>query len=188
MNERSERQPITPYGATKVATDAFAHCFSYLYQMNIVTIRIFATYGPRGRKDMIPRICIESVHSELAFNKFGDGTASRIWIYIDDVVNAFYLAFKAMKNGKISGYHEYNIGTNESTTLNEMIQIVTDIIGKKAIVNKVSVPKGDAHNVGQSDWTKIKTELGWTPKYSLKEGLTQTYKYFLSTQRNLHKL
>ena len=177
MNEKSVRRPINPYGATKVATDAFAHVYSHLYEMNIAIIRIFATYGPRGRKDMIPRICIDNIYNEIPINKFGDGTATRTWIYIDDVVNAFYLAFKAIKKGKIRGYTEYNIGTDESTTLNEMIETASKIIGKQPIINNLSVPKGDAHNVGHPDWSKIKTDLGWMPKYSLKEGLIETYRY-----------
>eukprot|EP00483_Globobulimina_turgida_P004190 UN04198 len=96
MNETSERLPINPYGATKVAMDAFANVYSHLYDINIAVIRIFATYGPRGRKDMIPRICIDNIHNEIPINKFGDGTATRTWIYISDVVNAFMLAFDAI--------------------------------------------------------------------------------------------
>lgn len=185
IDEKTERLPINPYGATKVATDAFAHVYSHLYQMNIVLIRIFATYGPRGRKDMIPRICIDNIHNEIAINKFGDGSATRTWIYITDVIDAFYLAFKAIKEMKINGFNQYNIGTNKSTTLNEMIDTATKVVGKKPIINNLSVPKGDAHTVGHPNWNKIKQELNWSPKYTLKEGLTETHQYLLKKDQNL---
>ena len=52
LTEKSNRRPVNPYGASKVGADAMAHCYSHLHKMNVTLIRIFATYGPRGRPDM----------------------------------------------------------------------------------------------------------------------------------------
>jgi len=61
LDENAARRPINPYGVSKVAADAMAHCYSHLHDMNVTLVRIFATYGPRGRPDMMPRILIESL-------------------------------------------------------------------------------------------------------------------------------
>ena len=52
LTEKSNLRPVNPYGASKVGADAMAHCYSHLHKMNVTLIRIFATYGPRGRPDM----------------------------------------------------------------------------------------------------------------------------------------
>lgn len=58
LTEQSNRRPVNPYGASKVGADAMAHCYSHLHKMNVTLIRIFATYGPRGRPVSISLFCI----------------------------------------------------------------------------------------------------------------------------------
>lgn len=181
IDENAQRLPINPYGATKVATDAFAHCYAHLLGIDVAIIRIFATYGPRGRHDMIPRICIDNIRRGTPIKKFGDGTATRTWIYIDDVVSAFVMAFQAIQRGKLKGYNQFNIGTEASTTLNEMIETAERVVGKKAVIQQQSVPKGDAHTVGHPKWERIRKVLGWAPRVTLEEGLKKTLEYSMES-------
>ena len=176
-DENAPRLPINPYGATKVATDAFLHVYAHLYGMNVSIIRSSAAYGPRGRLDMFPRICVHRIQNGITINKFGDGSATRTWIYIDDVVSAFLMAFQAMECGKLKGFNEFNIGTEALTTLNEMIETAERVVGKQAVIKQQDVPKGDTHMVGQPKWDKIRTCLGWTPKMSLEDGLRMSLEY-----------
>lgn len=172
LDEHAPRRPINPYGASKVAADAMAHCYSHLHNMNVTLIRIFATYGPRGRPDMIPRILIESVHHGTPVKKFGDGTATRTWIYVSDIVNAFIAALKHPQGG----FAEFNTGAPNSTTLNELISIAERVVGKNAIIEHFPAPPGDAHTVGQPSYATIKQDLGWTPLVSVEEGMRLVYK------------
>mmetsp|Transcript_3781 Transcript_3781/g.5775 ORF Transcript_3781/g.5775 Transcript_3781/m.5775 type:complete len:391 (-) Transcript_3781:131-1303(-) len=181
LTENSERRPINPYGASKVGADAMAHCYSHLHKMNVTLVRIFATYGPRGRPDMIPRILAENIYNNKPIKKFGDGTATRTWIYIDDIVSAFLCALKNPRGG----FAEYNTGAPNSTTLNELISCAETVSGKKAIINNIAVPPGDAHTVGHPCYDLIKKELGWTPKVSVMEGMKLIWDDYAARQDTL---
>jgi len=178
LDENAPRRPINPYGVSKVAADAMAHCYCNLYKMNLNLIRIFATYGPRGRPDMIPRILTENVYYDKPIPKFGDGTATRTWIYISDVVDAFLLALKHPQGG----FSEFNTGTDFSTTLNELIAVAEEVQGKRARIEHHPVPPGDANTVGIPNYDKISRVLGWRPRVDLKQGLQLVYKDYAASQ------
>mmetsp|Transcript_7650 Transcript_7650/g.10901 ORF Transcript_7650/g.10901 Transcript_7650/m.10901 type:complete len:394 (+) Transcript_7650:81-1262(+) len=178
LDERADRRPINPYGASKVGADAMAHCYSHLHNMNLTLVRIFATYGPRGRPDMMPRILIESIVDDKPIRKFGDGTATRTWIYVSDIVSAFLAALKHPQDG----YAEFNTGARNSTTLNELIAAAEMVTGKKAIIEHHPAPPGDAHTVGHPNYDKIQKVLGWTPKVSVLEGMRMTYEDYMLTK------
>ena len=171
LTETAIRRPVNPYGATKVAADAFAHTWSHLHKMNVTLIRISSCYGPRGRPDMIPRILIENIVNDKPIKKFGEGTATRTWVYISDIVSAFICALKNPQGG----FAEFNTGAPNSTTLNDAITLAEKVVGKKAIIHQLPVPKGDAHNVGHPDYGHIRETLGWEPKVDVEEGLRLTY-------------
>jgi len=176
LNEHADRRPINPYGASKVATDALAHCYSYLHGMNCTMIRIFATYGPRGRTDMLPRILIERIINDIPFKKFGDGSATRTWTYVTDVVRAIILALKNPQGG----YEEFHTGAPNITSLNEMIDCAEKVCGKKAIIEQFPTPPGDPLQVGHPDYSKISKELGWEPEVSVLEGMKGVYDHFMA--------
>mmetsp|Transcript_2593 Transcript_2593/g.3982 ORF Transcript_2593/g.3982 Transcript_2593/m.3982 type:complete len:354 (+) Transcript_2593:44-1105(+) len=175
LTEKADRRPVNPYGASKVGADAMAHCYSHLHKMNVTVVRIFATYGPRGRPDMIPRILIENIVNDKPIRKFGTGAATRTWIYISDIVSAFICALR----NPHSGYAEFNTGAPNSTTLNELIACAEKVTGKKAIIEQCEVPPGDAHCVGQPSFDLIKKTLGWSPKVNVEEGMRLTYLDYL---------
>jgi len=179
LNERADRRPINPYGASKVGADAMAHCYCHLHNMNLSLVRIFATYGPRGRPDMIPRILIENIVNDKPIRKFGKGDATRTWIYISDVVSAFVTALKNPQ----AGYAEFNTGAPNSTTLNELIACAEDVIGKKAMLEQYPVPQGDAHTVGHPSYENIKKVLGWVPQVDVKEGMRLTFEDYMRKKK-----
>lgn len=170
LKEDADRRPINPYGASKVGADAMAHCYCHLHNMNVTLVRIFATYGPRGRPDMIPRILVENIVNDKPIRKFGKGDATRTWIYISDIVSAFLLALKQPQGG----YAEFNTGAPNSTTLNELIECAEEVTGKKALIEHHPVPPGDAHTVGYPSYERIKEVLGWEPVVDVKEGMRLT--------------
>ena len=176
LHESCDRRPINPYGASKVATDALAHCYSYLHEMNCTMVRIFATYGPRGRPDMLPRILIERIINDEPVKKFGDGSATRTWTYISDVVRAFIMALKNPQGG----YEEFHTGAPNITTLNEMIDCAEKVCGKKAIIHHYPTPPGDPLQVGHPDYSKISKELGWEPEVTVLEGMRGVYEHFMA--------
>jgi len=188
LDENFPRRPVNPYGASKVASDAIAHAYSHLSNMQITLVRIFATYGPRGRPDMMPRILMEKIRNGEEILKFGEGDATRTWVYIEDIVSAFLTCLKteivqphyndAEKQPQFSPYFdEFNTNSSDgSVSLNTLIETAEKVVGKKAIIKNVPVPPGDANYVGHSDSRKFREKLNWTPKVSLLEGMTKYLK------------
>jgi len=111
----------------------------------------------------------------------GDGTATRTWIYISDIVDAFLLALKK----PCGGFEEFNTGAMNSTTLNELIEVAEAAVGKKAIIQYEPAPPGDAHMVGHPSYDKITAILGWKPKVSVGEGLQKLFKSYVDEQKSL---
>ena len=111
----------------------------------------------------------------------GDGTATRTWIYISDIVDAFLLALKK----PCGGFEEFNTGAMNSTTLNELIEVAEAAVGKKAIIQYEPAPPGDAHMVGHPSYDKITAILGWKPKVSVGEGLQKMFKSYVDEQKSL---
>jgi len=179
LDENAPRRPINPYGASKVAADAMAHCYSHLHNMNVTLVRIFATYGPRGRPDMIPRILIENIYHDRPIKKFGDGSATRTWIYVSDIVSAFLAAL----NHPQGGFAEFNTGAPNSTTLNELISTAEKVVGKKAIVEHYPPPPGDAHTVGHPSYDKIKKDLGWKPLVGVEHGMRLVFEDYAARMK-----
>jgi UDP-glucuronate 4-epimerase len=177
LDESADRRPVNPYGASKVAADAFAHVYSHLYGMNVTVLRIFSAYGPRGRPDMIPRILVESIVNDKPIKKYGDGMATRTWTYISDVVSAFILALKNPQKG----YVEFNVGATNSLTLNEIIACAERACdGKQAIIENYPVPPGDAYTVGHPSCELIQKSLGWNPIVGIEDGLRHLYLHYIS--------
>ena len=174
ISEEHPKRPINPYGASKVGAEAICHVYNHIYDLNINIIRIFALYGPHGRPDMIPRQLIEKIYSEKKIQKFGSGEANRDWMYVDDAADAVFLAAN-----KPLGFEVFNIGTGKGTSLNELIEIAEEVVGKPAMIEELPVPSGDAHFVGVADNSKARELLVWNPKISLKEGMAQTFAQFL---------
>lgn len=163
----------------QVATDALAHCWSHIHDMNVTLIRIFATYGPRGRPDMLPRILIENLLNDRPIKKFGDGSATRTWTYISDIVGALILALKSPQGG----FDEFHTGAPNITSLNTMIECAEQVTGKKAIIHQYPTPPGDPLQVGHPDYSKITKEMGWEPQVNVLEGMRGVYEFFAEKKR-----
>ena len=174
MQEEAPKRPINPYGASKVGAEAICHVYHHIYGLHVNIIRIFALYGPGGRPDMIPRQLIEKIYSGKTIQKFGSGEANRDWMYIEDATEAVFLAANQPR-----GYQVFNVGTGKGTSLNELISVAEEVVGKRAIIENLPVPLGDAHFVGVADNSKARELLGWNPKVSLRKGMAQTLVHYL---------
>lgn len=163
--------PISPYAATKKAAEVMAYTYHYLYKIDVSVVRYFTVYGPAGRPDMSPYIFSEALLKGEEIPVFGDGTQSRDFTYVDDIADGTILAAKNV------GYEIMNLGGgNNPYTLNQMIQMMEKISGKKAKVNFGKTVKGDM-DVTWADISKAKSLLGWSPKVCFEDGLRKTIEW-----------
>lgn len=162
---------ISPYGASKRSAEFFVESFYRTYGLKSTILRLFTVYGPRGRLDMAPALFTKAIVEGSPINQFGDGTTSRDYTYIDDIVNGIIRALNKPFNLEI-----INLGANQPITLNYFVKTLEDIIGKKAKIKKLPKQPGDV----QKTWASIekaKKLLEWQPQTNLEEGLAKYIKW-----------
>jgi UDP-glucuronate 4-epimerase len=171
FNECDEiRTCNSPYASSKMAMELFAKTYTQLYDINCIGLRFFTVYGPRGRPDMAPYKFLKAISTETKFKKYGDGTTSRDYTYVDDIVNGIILASNS--NDK---YEIYNLGNSNPVSLNEFIETCEKVVGKEAIYDEIDMQPGDVPHT-YADISKAKRNLGYNPIISLKDGLEKMYK------------
>merc|ERR1711990_748612 len=164
--------PVSPYAASKKACELLAYAYHHLYQLNISALRFFTVYGPRGRPDMAPFKFIDRVSRGIEIQQFGDGSSSRDYTYIDDIVDGVVRSIDRKYK-----YQIFNLGKGEGTSLKEFIELVEKHTGKKA--NKVILPDqpGDVPYTC-ADVSKAERLLGYRSKVSFEDGIQRTAKWY----------
>ncbi len=142
-------------------------------------IRIFNTYGPRMALDD-GRVVIEFVQAGLnnqPFPVFGDGTQSRSFCYVSDLIEGIVLAMEKGQSGEV-----YNIGNPDEFTILELAQKVKEITNSSSEVEVVAKLPQDDPMQRCPDISKAKTELGWEPKVNINEGIKRLIEYLEKNQ------
>jgi UDP-glucuronate 4-epimerase len=165
--------PISPYAASKKACELFCYTYSYLCALNVTCLRFFTVYGPRNRPDgMAMYQFIERISNGVPIKKFGDGTTKRAYTYIGDIVDGIVLALD-----KEFKFEIINLGGAEMITLNDLINIIEEIVGKKAFINQLEIPKGDVL-MTYADNSKAEELLGFKPKVDVKTGVKKMWEWY----------
>lgn len=168
---------ISPYAATKKAGEVICHTYHHLYDMSIACLRFFTVYGPRQRPDLaihkFTRLILEG--NPIPF--FGDGSMRRDHTYIDDIVAGVMKALDWTET-KSPRYDIFNLGNSQAITLTELVQTIEQVVGKKAIINRLPQPPGDV-DCTFADIQHAKEILSFNPMTPLRVGLIKYYKSLL---------
>lgn len=175
MKENNLLEPISFYAATKASATLLCKVFAKEYQKPIATLRPFSVYGPyEEEKRFIPTIVKAIINNKTI--KLTSGTERRDFIYVKDVVDIYIKAFS--KGKKLSG-QILNMGTGIEYSNDEVVKTLFKVIGKKVKIEKGAFPKrlwDTSHWV--ADIHKTKKSLNWAPKFTLKQGLKKTYRWY----------
>lgn len=161
----------SPYASSKMAVELFAKTYTQLYDINCIGLRFFTVYGPRGRPDMAPYKFMKAISEGKEFYKYGDGTSSRDYTYIDDIVDG---VISALDNKKKVKCEVYNLGNSSPISLNDFIELCEKVVGNKAIYKQIDNQLGDVPHT-YADISKAKRDLRYDPKVGLDEGLRLIY-------------
>jgi len=167
MREDAYLQPLSPYGVTKLAAEHLCHLYWENYGIPIVSLRYFTIYGPRQRPDMAFHRFIRSALQKEPILVYGDGEQTRDFTYISDAVEANLLSLREEVVGKV-----FNIGGGCRISINSVIKHLENILGQRIQVNYQPGLKGEMRHT-YADWLRARTALGYFPKVSIVEGLTQ---------------
>ena len=124
----SSSEPLQPYAASKKGAEAMCHAYHHLYGIDVSVVRYFTVYGPAGRPDLSIFRFVQWISEGRPVRVNGDGEQSRGFTYIDDIARGTILALKPL------GYEIINLGGHEVITINNLIRLIEDVVGKKAIV------------------------------------------------------
>jgi len=185
IDEKHPKQPQSPYSATKIGADAIAMSFYNAFELPVIIVRPFNTYGPRqSARAFIPTIISQIASGEKEI-KIGDLTPTRDFNYVADTCKGF---IKLSECNAASG-QEVNIASNSEISMRDILELIAKIMDSdvKFIEDKQRLrPKKSEVFRLWGDNTKIKTLTGFSPAYSLEEGLQETVKWFLNKE-NLKK-
>ncbi|BAH06888.1 NAD-dependent epimerase/dehydratase family protein [Clostridium kluyveri] len=163
---------ISPYAAAKRAAELFCSTYTRLHDINIACLRFFTVYGPRQRPEMAIHMFTKSIYEGKSINMFGDGSSKRDYTYIDDVVDGIVsLIDKDFK------FEVFNFGNSQTISLLDLIKTIENIVGKKAIINRVRIQKGDVP-VTYADISKAKKFIGYNPMVNIKQGIKKFYDWY----------
>jgi UDP-glucuronate 4-epimerase len=169
-------QPISPYGATKRAGELLCYSYHYLHQMNIACLRIFTAYGPRQRPEMAIHKFTRSIDRGEKISIYGDGSSRRDYTYIDDLIEGMLAAIHQNK-----GFEIYNLGESQTTSLKELVGLIQEALGKKAVVEVLEHQPGDV-SITYANITKAERRLGYRPQVDVKEGIKRFVEWYKETK------
>jgi len=163
VSEKTKIQILSPYALTKWFSEMLIMRWVKVYNFKALSLRFFNVYGPRsqnsGSYSAVINIFMKQKFLKKPYTVVGDGSQTRSFVHVYDVVNAIIRA----ANSKISG-EIFNVGSKRSIKINE----ITDILGGKKIY--ISKRKGELKH-SSANIKKIKKKLNWTPKIRIKDGL-----------------
>jgi UDP-glucuronate 4-epimerase len=159
--------PLSPYAMSKRSAELLAHTYHHLYGMDISCLRFFTVYGPRQRPEMAISQFTKQVISGQPITLFGDGTTARNYTYVHDTVMGIR---RAMYH--LDGYNLLNIGGPTSVSLRELVHVIEQCVGNKAIIQWESAQPGDM-DLTSADLTRAAERIGYRPTIQLKEGLSR---------------
>lgn len=166
--------PLTPHAATKIAGEVLGHAYHNLFDISFIALRIFSTYGPRCRPDIMPYHIVDCIVHERKFDLYDGGEVYRDWTYIDDVVAGI---LKALDNPM--GYQAINIGRGEPVRLAHFVQLVEKLVGKTAITNIVPALASDSP-ITYADIAKARDLLRFQAVTSVDEGMPRFCAWYQS--------
>ena len=159
-------EPISPYAASKIASEFLCSVYSHLYNMTCIALRLFTVYGPRQRPDLAIARFIRSAFEGEPVSLYGDGGSARDYTFVSDIVEAFRSAIEV----DLHGYEVLNIGGSSPVKLSELVRLIEEISGRKMNVLRAEKQPGDVP-LTYADITKAERLLGYAPKVSLRDGL-----------------
>jgi len=173
IKETTPANPVSCYGASKLAAEAYCKVYIKTHNLPVVTVRLFNVYGPRQRKYFIYDVLSKLGKNPNALEILGSGDQERDFIYVDDAVEGLILL--SVKEEAISQI--FNLGTGISIPIKEVVKHITRILGVEPVVTYTgSSWKGDV-DVLVADSTKM-SRIGFTPKYSLEQGIKKVVSWY----------
>lgn len=168
---------ISPYAATKKANEVMTHVYHKLFDFNVIMLRFFTVFGPRQRPDLAINKFTRLMLNNEPIPMFGDGTTSRDYTYVEDIVSGIEKSIEYVNNNK-DVYEILNLGNSSPVSLKEMINTIAEVLGKTPNIEELPMQPGDVERTF-ADISKAKKLIGYEPKTSFKQGIENFVKWYI---------
>jgi UDP-glucuronate 4-epimerase len=169
--DQPELRPISPYGATKIAGEQLCYTYAHLYRFPIISLRFFTVYGPRQRPDLAIHKFTALMETGKPVPIFGDGSTGRDYTFVDDIVTGVLAALDyQLPSAPGCPFEVFNLGNSSPVKLAELVQLLEQVTGRKAIRDQKPLQPGDVP-ITWADISKSGRLLGYQPATRLEEGL-----------------
>lgn len=185
FTEETAYDPRSPYSASKASSDHLVRAYFHTYKLPVVISNCSNNYGANHFPEKLIPLCINNIQHNKPLPIYGKGENIRDWLYVEDHAEAIDLIFHKGINGET-----YNIGGDNEWTNIKLVQMLCAIMDKKLgrtigesekLITYVKDRAG--HDLRYAiDFTKIKNELGWTPKATFETGLEKTVDWYLENE------
>jgi len=177
MKENNVKNPISPYGSSKLSIESFCETYSKVFNMKTTILRFSNAYGPfSDHKESIIAKFVKNIRDNRMLKINGSAYITRDYIFIEDICCA---VIKCLHTKKLC--NTYHVGTGKETSIKDLIEKIKQICHKKGIqIPKTVVAKkrlGDMTK-NYTSISKIKREINWKPEFTLTHGLSETINYF----------
>ncbi|NGU66463.1 GDP-mannose 4,6-dehydratase [Clostridium perfringens] len=161
--------PISPYASTKKSGELLCHTYHHLFDINIACLRFFTVYGPRQRPDLAIHKFTKLIIDDKEIPFYGDGSTSRDYTYVDDIVYGIKSAINYVHSEK-KIFDVFNLGGDKTVSLIEMVKTIENSLGKKAKLNKLPMQPGDVNRTC-ADISHSNEVLEYSPKIRFEDGM-----------------
>ena len=185
IDENHPKQPQSPYSATKIGADALAMSFYNAFELPVVIVRPFNTYGPRqSARAIIPTIITQIANGAKEI-KLGDLSPTRDFNYVKDTCRGFI----QLSQCEAAIGQEVNVCSNYEISMRDTLNLISEIMGVKVcfVEDEQRIrPKGSEVFRLWGDNSKIKSLTDFKPEYPIRRGLEETVKWFMD-KNNLNR-
>lgn len=168
---------ISPYAATKRMNELMGHIYHELYGLNITMLRFFTVYGPRQRPDMAICKFTELIGSHKPIPMYGDGSTSRDYTYITDIVDG---VLRSMDRPQ--GFEIFNLGGSRRISLKNLIERIAGEMGETPLIEQLDMQPGDVQET-YADVSKAREVLGYEPSTPIETGIGKYVRWYLEIKR-----
>ncbi|MFB6203994.1 MAG: SDR family NAD(P)-dependent oxidoreductase [Candidatus Nanohaloarchaea archaeon] len=177
--EDKGEEPVNLYSASKMSREDYAAAYSRTSEIHLTGLRFFSVYGPheraKGKFANIVSQFLWKIQEGESPKIFGDGTQTRDFTFVKDVVQA---NMKAAEIRDETDGEYFNVGTGEETTFNEVMDLLNEIMGTDVEAEHVENPIDNYVERTKADISRTREKLGWEPEHSFEEGLRKTVEYY----------
>jgi UDP-glucuronate 4-epimerase len=174
-----QTRPISPYAATKLAAELMCYTYAHLYGLTTICLRFFTVYGPRQRPDLAIHKFTALIEAGKPLPVYGDGSIGRDYTYVDDIVAGVVASLEYSPEPKVP-FEIFNLGNSHPLRLTELIVQLEAATGKKALQQRLPDQPGDVP-ITWANIDKAKRLLGYLPKTSMEQGLSNFVAWYRST-------